>query len=108
MMAQLQNTDQEKADELNTFFTSVFLKEDLKEIPTMGDRHNGNLLAPRLQLALDPQLIPGLRLAHSIQLAPRLQLALDPQLISGLQLALRRQVATSQRLARSLQLALNL
>ena len=41
MMAQLQTLIKKK---INTFLTSVFSKEDLTEIPTIGDRHNGNLL----------------------------------------------------------------
>ena len=37
------NNDQEKASELNKFFSSVFTEEDL-DLPTFQDRHNDVLL----------------------------------------------------------------
>eukprot|EP00112_Aurelia_sp_Birch-Aquarium-sp1_P013836 Seg2955.3 transcript_id=Seg2955.3/GoldUCD/mRNA.D3Y31 product="putative RNA-directed DNA polymerase from transposon X-element" protein_id=Seg2955.3/GoldUCD/D3Y31 len=36
--------DQEKADELNTFFASVFTKENLADLPLFGARHNDVIL----------------------------------------------------------------
>ena len=38
------NNDQEKASELNEFFSSIFTDEDIVDLPTFQDRHNNVLL----------------------------------------------------------------
>ena len=38
------SNDQEKADVLNDFFTSVFTEEDQSHIPRLEERHGGNLM----------------------------------------------------------------
>ena len=44
-------TDTEKAEVLNQFFTSVFTIEDMENLPTMEERHGGNIL-PELEITM--------------------------------------------------------
>ena len=44
-------TDTEKAEVLNQFFTSVFTIEDKENMPTMEERHGGNIL-PELEISM--------------------------------------------------------
>ena len=44
-------TDTEKAEVLNQFFTSVFTIDDKENMPTMEERHGGNIL-PELEISM--------------------------------------------------------